>query len=104
MNPCATRSSFEPYVPTRLDRAIAARWQVWAPWVLMQQRRAPNYNSSAASAESARLRQRHSDHIIEMMRAGITMRTIRRHFNQLAMGGFSVACGCAHFCASLARA
>jgi hypothetical protein len=34
---------------------------------------------AARSAETARLRKRHSEHIVAMMRLGISMRTIRRH-------------------------
>jgi DnaA-like protein len=49
------------------------------PWVRMQQLRARDYDPSVASAEAARLRQRHSEHILDLMRDGISMRTIRRH-------------------------
>jgi hypothetical protein len=62
-----------------LKRAIAARWKVWVPWVRMQQLRRRPYDPAAASAESARLCQRHSQHVLVMLRDGISMRTIRRH-------------------------
>jgi hypothetical protein len=39
----------------------------------------PNYDRAVVSAETSRLRQRHSDHVIALMRDGISMRTIRRH-------------------------
>jgi chromosomal replication initiation ATPase DnaA len=58
---------------------IAARWKRWEPFVRMQQLRAPQYNAVIASADSCRLRQRHTEHIVAMMREGITMCLIRRH-------------------------
>lgn len=78
-DPCTPRPSAGPYVPPSLERAIAARWQIWVPWVRMQQLRARDYDPSIASAESDRLCQRHSEHVLAVMRDGITMRTIRRH-------------------------
>ena len=45
----------------------------------MEQLRARDYDPSLASAGSARLRQRHSEYILDLMRDGISMRTIRRH-------------------------
>jgi len=74
MDPCTPRPTSGPYVSPQLERAIAARWKQWVPWVRMQQLRAPAYDPSVASAESDRLRHCHSD-----LRAGISMRTIRRH-------------------------
>jgi len=44
----------------------------------MQQLRAPQYNAVVASADSCRLRHRHTEHIVAMMREGISMRLIRR--------------------------
>jgi len=83
LDPCAPRSSFDPYVPTRLERAIAARWKVWQWWVHMHLLRAresdPSVNPAMDSPESGRFRKRHSEHILDMLRAGISMRTIRRH-------------------------
>jgi Bacterial dnaA protein helix-turn-helix len=79
LNPCAPGPVPCPYVPPHLERKIAARWKEWEGWVRLQQLRAPHYDPGVASAESARLRQRHSEHVIDMMRAGISMRTIRRH-------------------------
>jgi hypothetical protein len=79
MDPCTPRPSSGPYVTPQLKRAIAARWKVWEGWVRLQQLRSRPYDPAAASAESARLRQRHSQHVLAMLRAGISMRTIRRH-------------------------
>jgi uncharacterized protein YeeX (DUF496 family) len=83
MDPCAPRPSTGPYVPPSLERAIAARWQIWMPWVRMHLLRArqydPSVNAAVDSPESRRLRQRHSEHILDLMREGISMRTIRRH-------------------------
>jgi hypothetical protein len=79
MDPCTPRPSAGPYITPQLKRAIAARWKVWVPWVRMQLLRAPAYDPSGASAEADRLSHSHSEHILAMMRAGITVRTIRRH-------------------------
>ena len=83
MDPCAPRPSAGPYVPLSLERAIAARWQIWAPWVRMHLLRTRQYDPSVDAAmdspDSCRLRQRHSEHILALMRAGISMRSIRRH-------------------------
>lgn len=79
LNSCTPRPSSGPYVSPRLERAIVARWKVWEGWVrLLLLRRRP-YDPAAASAESVRLRRRHSQHILAMLRSGISMRTIRRH-------------------------
>jgi hypothetical protein len=45
----------------------------------MHVRRGSNYDRAVASAETSRLRQRHRDHVLGLMRDGISMRTIRRH-------------------------
>jgi hypothetical protein len=79
MDPCTRQPSAGPYVPPSLERAIAARWNTWVQWVRMQLLRARDYDPSVATAESDRLRQRHSEHILNLMRDGITMRTIGRH-------------------------
>jgi hypothetical protein len=39
----------------------------------------PSVNLAVDSPDSHRLRQRHSEYILDMLRAGISMRTIRRH-------------------------
>jgi Bacterial dnaA protein helix-turn-helix len=79
MDPCTPRPSSGPYLPPQLERAIAARWKQWVPWVRMQQLRVRDYDPSVAAAESFRMRQRHSEHILNLIRDGISMRTIRRH-------------------------
>jgi len=79
MDPCTPRPSSGPYVTPQLERTIAARWKQWVPWVRMQLLRARDYDPSVASAESDRLRQRHREHILDLMRGDITLRTIRRH-------------------------
>lgn len=55
IDPCTPRPSSGPYVSPQLERAIAARWKMWVPWVRMAQLRVPAYEASAAAAESARL-------------------------------------------------
>jgi len=83
MDPCAPRPSVGPCVPPTLERAIAARWNQWVPFVRMQLLRQhqsnPAVNPASDSADTRRLRQRHSELLIAMMRDGITMRTICRH-------------------------
>jgi len=83
MDPCTPRPSAGPYLPSQLERAIAARWKQWVPWVRMHLLRAhqhdPSVNAAVESPESRRLRQRHSEIVIALMRDGISMRTIRRH-------------------------
>jgi hypothetical protein len=79
IGPCKPRPSSGPYVSPQLERAIAARWQIWVPWVRIQQLRARDYDASVAAAQSPRLCHRHAEHILAMMRDGISMRTIRRH-------------------------
>jgi Bacterial dnaA protein helix-turn-helix len=79
MDPCTPRPSSGPYVTPQLERTIAARWKTWVPWVRIQQLRARDYDPSVAAAESVRLRHRHREHILNLMRDGISMRTIRRH-------------------------
>jgi chromosomal replication initiator protein len=64
-------------VPAILQRKITARWKEWEPWVWMDllQRGIDPLGSS----EIAALRQKHSRHIVDFMRTGLTMRLIRRH-------------------------
>ena len=81
--PCTPRPQPAPYVSPRLERAIAARWKVWVPWVrmlLLRTRQSdPSVDAREDGAESRRLRLRHSEHILDLLRTGISMRTIRRH-------------------------
>jgi hypothetical protein len=83
VDPCTPRPSSGPYVSPQLERAIAARWRIWVPWVRMHLLRTrqsdPSVNTAVDSPESRRLRLRHSEHILDMMREGMSMRTIRRH-------------------------
>ena len=80
---CAPRPSARSYVPPSVERAIAARWTLWIPWVRMHLLRArqsdPTVNAAIDSPESCRMRERHAEHILAMMREGVSMRTIRRH-------------------------
>jgi hypothetical protein len=82
MDPCTPRPSSGPYETPQLKRAIAARWKVWVPWVRLLLLRAhqsdPAVDATEDGADSRRLHQRHSDHILDMLRNGISMRTIRR--------------------------
>jgi Bacterial dnaA protein helix-turn-helix len=83
VDPCAARPSAGPCVPPSLERAIAARWQIWVPWACMYLLRArqhdPTVNAAVDSPEFHRLYQRHREHILDLMRDGVSMRTIRRH-------------------------
>jgi hypothetical protein len=79
----APRPSAGPCVPSSVERAIAVRWRQWIPWVRMHLLRArqsdPTVNAAIESPESCRMRERHTEHILAMMREGVSMRTIRRH-------------------------
>ena len=77
LDPMSPRSAFEPLTPGQ-ERAIAARWARWTPWVCMDLRRRGR-EGGTSSPEFMRLRQLHSGHILAMLRSGISMRTIRRH-------------------------
>ena len=83
VDPCAPRPSSGPYVPQSVERAIAARWRLWVPWVRMHLLRArqhdPSVNAAMDSPESRRMRECHTEHILDLMRDGVSMRTIRRH-------------------------
>ena len=72
-----------PNVPLSVERVSAARWRWWVPWVrmhLLRQRQSdPTVNPAIDSANSRCLRQRHREHILDLMRDGISMRSIRRH-------------------------
>jgi hypothetical protein len=46
-------------------------------YVLRVRESDPTANRAVDSPDSRRLRQRHSEHILDLMRAGISMRTIR---------------------------
>ena len=39
----------------------------------------PSVNAAVDGPESRRLRERHTEHILDLMRDGVSMRTIRRH-------------------------
>jgi hypothetical protein len=64
-------------VAPRLRRRITARWKRWEPWVLIDARR--HMDSAGVSVELTRLRQRHSDFLLRLLRAGVGMRVIHRH-------------------------
>ena len=65
-------------LPQHLQRKIAARWQEWIPWVLIDLRRR-EHDAANRSAEFDRIRRRHSEHLLHLMRLGIEMRLVRRH-------------------------
>jgi hypothetical protein len=83
LNPCTPRQQSGRQMPPRLGRAIAARWNVWVPWVRMLLLRAHHYDASVDltqdGADFRRFRERHSQYIVAMLRAGTSVRTIRRH-------------------------
>jgi len=61
-----------------VQRKIAARWQEWVPWVLIDLLRRER-DAASRSAEFDRIRRRHSEHLLNLMRLGIGMRLTRRH-------------------------
>ena len=85
LNPCMPWPPAVPgtNVPRSVERVIAARWRWWVPWVrmhLLRQRQSdPTVNAKIDSPESRRLCQRHREHMLDLLREGISMRTIRRH-------------------------
>ena len=48
-------------------------------WLLRARQSDPTVNAAIDSPESCRMRERHTEHILVMMRDGVSMRTIRRH-------------------------
>jgi DnaA-like protein len=71
------RFSLAPVPRYQEQKIAAARWKEWEPWVWLHLRH-QGY-APAGSPELARLRQRHSEHIVGLMQRGVTMRLIRRH-------------------------
>jgi len=65
-------------LPQHVQRKIAARWQEWIPWVLIDLLRR-EHDPASRSAEFDRIRRRHSEHLLNLMRLGIEMRLVRRH-------------------------
>ena len=66
-----------PLRPAHLQRKVAARWQEWAPWVRMRVLRCDYV--ARMDAETARMRQLHSQHLLRLLYLGVSMRVIRRH-------------------------
>ncbi len=66
-------------LPADLERRIAARWKLWAPWVRMELLRRPDYEPAEAAAELSRLRKRHADQLLALVQAGVRMRMVRWH-------------------------
>jgi len=79
LDPCTPRPVCSSFLPRHVERKIAARWKWWGPWVYMHLVRRHDYDMSVVSLETARLQKRHTEHVVAMMREGITMRLIRRH-------------------------
>src|SRR5262245_30954148 len=77
--PMQPRPFHSSFLPRHVERKIAARWEWWRPWVRMHLVRLHDYDMAVVSLETARLHKRHTEHIVAMMREGITMRLIRRH-------------------------
>jgi hypothetical protein len=73
-----TPSSSLSFLPAHLQRKIAARWQEWVPWVRIHVLRC-GYDAARMSAETARMRHQHSQHLLLLLDRGISMRVVRRH-------------------------
>jgi hypothetical protein len=78
LDPTSPRSYFVS-LPPRLERLVANRWKLWAPWVRMELLRRPDYDATEAASELSRLRKRHSDQLVALVQAGVRMRLVRRH-------------------------
>ena len=81
-DPWSPNLGLEP-LPPGLERRIAERWKRWVPWVSLYLSGACQSGAAVDpamnSADFCRFRQRHSEHILNLMRASFSMRTIRRH-------------------------
>jgi Bacterial dnaA protein helix-turn-helix len=75
-DPMSPRSAVSQSLPPDLERIVHARWKLWEPWVRMHVLRRRDRDPDAASRD---LRKRHTDHLVALWRAGVTMRTICRH-------------------------
>jgi hypothetical protein len=73
-----TPKSLLPFLPAHVERKIAARWQEWVPWVRMHVLRC-GYDAARMAAETARMRQQHSQHLLLLLHEDISMRVARRH-------------------------
>jgi hypothetical protein len=67
------------FLPPHLQRKIAARWQEWVPWVRMHVLRC-GYDAARMADETGRMRRQHSQHLLHLLRVGISMRVVRRHW------------------------
>jgi hypothetical protein len=61
-----------------VQRKIAARWEEWIPRVRMHVLRC-GYDTAQMAAETTRMRQQHSQHLLRLQHVGISMRVVRRH-------------------------
>ena len=77
VEPNAPSAAFGP-VPAHVERKIARRWKEWEPWTIIHLHHR-GYDSTRRSTELARLRQRHRQHVLFILEAGIEMRLVRRH-------------------------
>ena len=76
-DPCQPRRvNTQP--PAYLQRMIDRRWKRWEGWVRFHLDRSRIYVGPAAAAETVRLRERHTENILAMVYAGMSMRLIRR--------------------------
>jgi hypothetical protein len=66
------------FLPAHVERKIAARWQEWVPWVRIHVLRC-GYDAARMADDTARMRRQHSQHLLRLLRVGISMRVVRRH-------------------------
>lgn len=78
INPYAPNWALLSFLPAHVERKIAARWQEWVAWVRMLVLRS-GYDAARMAAETARMRQQHSQHLLLLLHLGISMRVVRRH-------------------------
>jgi hypothetical protein len=78
LNPNTPSPGLILFLPAHVRRKIAARWREWEPsvWIYLRRR---HYDSTVVCKELARLRQRHMEHVVDLMGVGIEMRVVRRH-------------------------
>ena len=75
-NPMSPCTAVRPSLPPELQRIADARWRVWIAWVRMHvlRRREPDPDSASED-----LRKRHTEHLVALWRAGVSMRLINKH-------------------------
>jgi hypothetical protein len=65
-------------LPGHVERKTAARWKEWEGWAIIHLHHT-RFDMAHASTELARLRERHRQHLLTLLDAGLQMRLFRKH-------------------------